>query len=89
MFKLTCDIAACGAEIQSGAGQPTLQAKRDLYCPRCAGYIAAVDREMDVEANRRSFALVEELNALRREKIAQALPSQRDGVAKETEWLVR
>lgn len=86
-YVLRCDVETCAAEIQSGPGQPTLSGKQTLYCTRCAGYIAAVDREMEAEANRRSFALVEELNALRQKKIKEVLPSALGGTGS-AEWPV-
>ena len=88
-FRLFCDVAACGAEIQSSeTGQPTLPGKQNTYCERCAGYIAAVDLEMQREMNLRSFALAEELNTLRQEKIAKALPQQMGGHGHEPSWLI-
>jgi hypothetical protein len=86
-FSLRCDIDGCSAEIQSGPGQPTLQGKKALYCSRCQGYIDGVEREIEAEANRRSFALVEELNALRQKKIKEALPATLGGTGS-AEWPV-
>lgn len=78
-FIVTCDVTACGAEISAGPGQPTLQGKRQTYCARCAGYIAAVDAELDKITTLRSMELANELEALRRKMIAQALPQQLGG----------
>jgi hypothetical protein len=88
-FRLTCDVTACGAEIQaSGAGQPTLGAKSHTYCSHCAEYIASVDKEMAREATIRGMALAQELDALRRRKIAEALPQQQGGTGLNAEWRV-
>ena len=79
-FRLTCDVQTCRAEIQSSeTGQPPLPGKQHTYCDRCAAYIAAVDVEMQKEMNLRSFALAEELNVLRQDKITKALPQQLGG----------
>tara|TARA_R110000868_G_scaffold3130_1_gene20779 strand:+ start:58 stop:339 length:282 start_codon:yes stop_codon:yes gene_type:complete len=87
-FRVTCDIAACGAEIQSGPGQPMLAAKKDVYCERCAGHIAAVEIEVAREANRLGWKLVEEINALRQQKIEEALPAQKGGHGVVPEWRI-
>ena len=88
-FVLTCDVPACGAEIQRAeTGVPTLTGKRNAYCDRCASYISAVDVEMQREMTLRSMALANELNALRDEKIAAALPSQKGGTGLTPEWRI-
>jgi len=88
-FRLTCDVETCRAEIQSSeTGQPCLPGKQNTYCDRCAGYIAAVDLEMQREMNLRSFALAEELNALRQERIAKALPQQLGGAGHTPGWVI-
>jgi len=88
-IKVTCDVTACGAVVLGqDHGQPSLVAKRDTYCEKCAGYIASVDREMDVEMTRRGFALVDELHKLREEKIAKVLPAQKGGTGIEGDWRI-
>ena len=89
MYEIRCDVAACGAVIdRSDSGQPSLSGRQHTYCPRCAGYIAAVDVEMQRETTVRAMALSVELNALRDEKIAAALPSQKGGTGLTPEWRI-
>mgnify|MGYP003657995133 CR=1 FL=1 len=88
-YQIVCDVAACGAVIdKSDSGQPTLSGKQHTYCQRCAGYIAAVDVEMQKLISLRSAELANELDALRREKIAQALPAQKGGTGLTPEWRI-
>lgn len=89
MYEIRCDVAECNAVIdRSDTGQPTLSGKAHSYCPRCQSYIAAVDLEMQRETTLRSMALANELNALRDEKIAAALPSQKGGTGLTPEWRI-
>ena len=88
-FVLTCDVDACRAEIERCAtGQPTLSGKRHSYCPRCAGYIAAVDQEMAKLVTTRSLALANDLDALRQKMITEALPAQKGGTGGTGEYSV-
>ena len=89
MYEIRCDVTACSAVIdRSDSGQPSLSGRQHTYCARCAGYIAAVDAEMVRETTLRSMALANELNALRDEKIAAALPSQKGGTGLTPEWRI-
>jgi len=86
---ITCDVAACGAEIERlDAGQPSLAGKKHVYCASCLAYIAAVDQEMATLTTIRSMELANELSALRDAKIAAALPAQKGGAGLQPQWTI-
>lgn len=79
MYSLRCDIAACGKEIESGAGQPTLMSKRAIYCERCAGHVAAVEAEIRKRGYAIAQAGYEQLEKERQELMAKMLPESLGG----------
>jgi len=86
-YTLRCDIEACGAEIESGSGQPTLQAKRHLYCPRCQSRVAAVEAEVRKRAIQMAVQGQQEIERLREELMAAMMPPQLGGSGKGlAEW---
>ena len=79
MYSLRCDIAACGKELESGAGQPSLASKRAIYCERCAGHVAAVDAEIRRRSHEVAQRGYEDLQRQRAELMASMLPPQLGG----------
>ena len=78
-FLLRCDVPACGAEIESGEGQPTLQAKRSIYCQRCAGLVAGVEAEVRRQAVHMALEGQQTIEKLRKDLMAKMMPPQLGG----------
>jgi hypothetical protein len=86
-YRLTCDNAACGEEIEAGEGQPTLMARNRLYCKRCAGVVAQVETEIRKVASQKAHLMAAEIEAMRQDLLARMLPPQRGGTGEGyTEW---
>lgn len=79
MYVLTCDVEACGAEIQRGPGQPSLHRAERIHCPRCAEYVAQVEAQLRVEMARLTHEGIDWLNTRRAELMAKMLPAERGG----------
>jgi hypothetical protein len=78
-FALTCDNAACGAEIDSGEGQPALSQRQRIYCAACNVYIASVEAQLKREMTEFAHEGIARLEARRKELMAQMLPTNRGG----------
>lgn len=79
MYRLTCDNESCGAEVDSGPGQPALALRQRIYCPACSAYVAKVEEQLKIEMTKFAHEGIERLNARRQELMAQMLPVSRGG----------
>lgn len=86
-YTLVCDIERCGAEIERGPGQPTLPARRHIYCQRCERLVAGVEAQLRREATDKAREGKAWYDARRDELMGAMLPPQLGGTGKgQTEW---
>lgn len=86
-YVLRCDNEACGAEIDSGPGQPALAGREKVYCKECLAYVAQVEAQLKVEMTQFAHEGIARLNARRQELMAKMLPVSRGGSGEgHTEW---
>lgn len=86
-YRLTCDNEACGAEIDSGPGQPGLASREKVYCSGCAAYVTQVENQLRVEMTQFAHEGAARLAARRQELMAKMLPVSRGGSGEgHNEW---
>lgn len=79
MYRLSCDNPSCAAEISTGAGQPALLARENLYCTQCAAYVAQVESQLRTEMTQHAVKSGAEFRERRAELMARIMPANRGG----------